>query len=257
MKQTKQTAYWCELIYELTRKEVKVRYKSSLLGYMWSLANPLFFGGIYYYVFHKVMKVPFENYPLFLVSGLFSWQWISASITNAGAVFLSNAVIIRRVAFPREALPVSIVLMEGLHFLCAIPVILFFVFDAGHTPALNWIWGIPLLWLLQVGFLTGICWIAAVITPFLRDMERFISLGLMAAFYATPVLYPPNMVPQSWKWVLNFNPAASLTQAWRHLLIDGSLTMHEILMILTFTTVSLIAGFSIFKWTSPRLAEVL
>lgn len=249
--------YWCELISVLTRKEINVRYKSSVLGYLWSVLHPLTFGLIYFVVFREIMRVPVANYPLFILSGLFPWQWAAAAISNAPATFLANASIIRRVAFPRGALPVSLVLMEGIHFLCALPVIVLLIVCSGGLPSICWLWGIPVLWAIQSALLTGITWALAVVTPFLRDLERFTALGVMALFYATPVLYPAQMVPARWAWLLWANPFASLIAAWRDLLMKGQLSLVSLGIPLVAAVASLLAGFRVLRTLSPSMAEVL
>ncbi len=249
--------YWYELINVLTRKEISVRYKSSLLGYFWSVLHPLAFGLIYYVVFREIMRVPVNNYPLFLLCGLFPWQWASTAMCNAPAIFQSNAAIIRRVPFPRGVLPVSLVLMEGIHFICALPVIVLIIVLNGELPSFAWLWGIPLLWLLQSLLLTGISWILASITPFLRDLERFTALGIMALFYATPVLYPPHIVPARWHWVLQVNPLSTLIASWRDLLMTGHLAARPIVLSLAEGLLSLLVGFLVLRRLSPHLAEVL
>ncbi|OAT31285.1 hypothetical protein M975_2616 [Buttiauxella brennerae ATCC 51605] len=249
--------YWLELIQILTRKEISVRYKSSVLGYFWSVANPLMFGLIYYVVFKETMRVPVANYPLFLLCGLFAWQWMTAVIGNATTVFLANSVIIRKMSFPRGALPVSQVLMEGGHFLCALPVIVLLMLIMGQTPSLAWVWGVPLMWFLQALFLTGIAWTVASLTPFVRDLERFISLGLMALFYASPILYTPQMLPQRWQWVLHANPLAPFILAWRDLLMNGHLSGQSVAILFTLSFFSLLIGGGILHCLSPRLAEIL
>ncbi|MGN5903477.1 O-antigen export ABC transporter permease RfbA, partial [Klebsiella pneumoniae] len=107
----------------MTNKDLKVRYKSSMLGYLWSVANPLLFAMIYYFIFKLVMRVQIPNYTVFLITGLFPWQWFASSATNSLFSFIANAQIIKKTVFPRSVIPLSNVMMEGLHFLCTIPVI--------------------------------------------------------------------------------------------------------------------------------------
>ncbi len=137
--------YLFDLLVVITNKDLKVRYKSSMLGYLWSVANPLLFAMIYYFIFKLVMRVQIPNYTVFLITGLFPWQWFASSATNSLFSFIANAQIIKKTVFPRSVIPLSNVMMEGLHFLCTIPVIVVFLFVYGMTPSLSWIWGIPLI----------------------------------------------------------------------------------------------------------------
>ncbi|UIL51491.1 ABC transporter permease [Pantoea agglomerans] len=248
---------WYEMVLVLLHKEMQVRYRGSLLGYVWSVAHPLTFGLIYWVVFGKVMRVPVAEYPLFLLSGLFPWQWMAASLGNAPDAFLANSAIIRKTAFPRGVLPFSQVLMEGVHFLCALPVLTGFLLWYGHQPALCWLWAIPLLFLLQLLLLTGITLLLASLTPFLRDLERFVQLGIMMLMYSTPIIWAPDMLPLRWQWLLNLNPAAPLVMAWRELLLDNQVTLSRFPVMALMVLLSLLAGSQVLRRLAPRLAEVL
>lgn len=129
--------YWehlWDLVVILTQKEIKARYKNSALGYVWSVANPLLFAVIYYIVFGQIMKVPIENYSLFLMAALLPWHWLANSVIAAPNVFLANATLIKKVRFPRNVLVVSYVLNEGIHFVLSIPVIAGFLLVNHMTP---------------------------------------------------------------------------------------------------------------------------
>lgn len=247
----------CELVHVLLHKEMQVRYRGSLLGYVWSVAHPLMFGLIYWLVFGHIMRVPVQEYPLFLLSGLFPWQWIAASLGNAPAAFMSNSAIIRKTAFPRGVLPFSQVLMEGVHFLCTLPVLTGFLLWYGHRPALCWLWTVPALFMFQILFLTGMSWLLASLTPFLRDMERFVQLGIMMMMYATPVIWSPEMLPTRWQWLLSLNPAAQLVVSWRSLLLHNQVSLPLFPLMSLTALLSLLAGWQVLRRLAPRLAEVL
>lgn len=247
----------CELVRVLLHKEMQVRYRGSLLGYAWSVAHPLTFGLIYWLVFGRIMRVPVAEYPLFLLSGLFPWQWMAASLGNAPAAFIANGAIIRKTSFPRGVLPFSQVLMEGVHFLCALPVLTGFLLWYGHWPSLCWLWAVPSLFMFQILFLTGMSWLLASLTPFLRDLERFVQLGIMMLMYATPVIWSADMLPARWQWLLKVNPAAPLVMAWRELLLHNRVMLSLFPLTLLMACLSLFAGWFVLRRLAPRLAEVL
>jgi len=132
-----------DLIRVLVQKEIKVRYKNSLFGWLWSVGHPLMFGAIYWLIFGQVMRVPVADYPLFLLCGLFPWQWITSCLSTAPALFFANSAIIKKTTFPRIVLPITQVLTEGVHFLFTLPVLALFllVSRTGSEPALAWLWG--------------------------------------------------------------------------------------------------------------------
>ncbi|WP_096316768.1 ABC transporter permease, partial [Escherichia coli] len=181
-----------------------------------------------YFIFKLVMRVQIPNYTLFLITGLFPWQWFASSATNSLFSFIANAQIIKKTVFPRSVIPLSNVMMEGLHFLCTIPVIIAFLFVYGMRPSLSWLWGVPIIALGQVIFTFGISIIFSTLNLFFRDLERFVSLGIMLMFYCTPILYASDMIPEKFSWIITYNPLASMILSWRQLFMDGVLNYEYI-----------------------------
>lgn len=126
------------------------------------------FAMIYYFIFKLVMRVQIPNYTVFLITGLFPWQWFASSATNSLFSFIANAQIIKKTVFPRSVIPLSNVMMEGLHFLCTIPVIVVFLFVYGMTPSLSG-FGVYLSLLLAVIFTFGVSIIFSTLNLFFRD----------------------------------------------------------------------------------------
>lgn len=125
------------------------------------------FAMIYYFIFKLIMRVQIPNYTLFLITGLFPWQWFASSATNSLFHLLLMRKLLKTV-FPRSVIPLSNVMMEGLHFLCTIPVIVAFLFVYGMRPSLSWLWGIPLIAIGQVIFTFGISIIFSTLNLFLE-----------------------------------------------------------------------------------------
>ena len=249
--------YLLELVIVITQKELKVRYKSSFLGYIWSLANPLLFAIIYFFVFKTIMKIQIPNYTLFLIAGLFPWQWFANATINSPFSFLNNAQIIKKVAFPRSVIPFSNVLMELFHFLCSLPVVIIFLLIYGKAPSWQWLWGIPLISLAQMIFTFGVVLFCSTLNLFFRDMERFVTLAIMLMFYMTPVLYAAEMIPEKYRWVIVYSPLAMMVSCWRELLINGNINYSVLMNFYIFSVVFFILGMSVFNKLKYRFAEVL
>ncbi|MGR7645561.1 ABC transporter permease [Klebsiella aerogenes] len=249
--------YLFDLLVVITNKDLKVRYKSSIFGYLWSIANPLLFAMIYYFIFKMVMRVQIPNYTVFLITGLFPWQWFASSATNSLYSFISNAQIIKKTVFPRSVIPLSNVMMEGLHFLCTIPVIAAFLYIYGMSPSLNWVWGIPVLAIGQIVLTFGFALIFSTLNLFFRDLERFVALGIMLMFYCTPILYNSDMIPQQFTWIIDYNPLASMIMAWRDLLMNGNLDYMHITYLYSSGIVVLLVGVWVFNKLKYRFAEIL
>ncbi|GAA0493393.1 MULTISPECIES: ABC transporter permease [Tatumella] len=251
------TVYLFDLLYVMTAKELKVRYKSSFLGYIWSVANPLLFAMIYYFIFKVIMRVNIPDYTLFIITALFPWQWFSSSLSNSLFSFLSNAQIIKKTIFPRSVIPLSNVIMEGIHFLCTLPVIMVFMLIYHRQPDWIWLWGVPLLMNAQIILSFGFSLLFSSINLFFRDMERFVTLGLMLMFYCTPILYASDMIPERFQWVINYNPVSELILSWRNLLMNNQINYLSVSKIYIMSILILVFGMLVFNKLKFRFAEIL
>jgi lipopolysaccharide transport system permease protein len=249
--------YLFDLAVVITEKELKVRYKSSFFGYLWSIANPLLFAMIYFFIFKLIMRVQIPNYTVFLITGLFPWQWFASSTTNSLFSFIANAQIIKKTVFPRSVIPLSNVLMECLHFICTIPVIIIFLFVYDMRPTINWLWGIPLIGLGQMLMTFGIALMLSTLNLFFRDLERFVTLGIMLMFYCTPILYSSDMIPAKYHWLVSFNPMANMVVSWRDLFMNGVVNYYEISYLYMYGIVFLLIGSWVFNKLKYRFAEIL
>jgi lipopolysaccharide transport system permease protein len=249
--------YLFDLAVVITEKELKVRYKSSFFGYLWSIANPLLFAMIYFFIFKLIMRVQIPNYTVFLITGLFPWQWFASATTNSLFSFIANAQIIKKTVFPRSVIPLSNVLMECLHFICTIPVIVIFLFVYDMRPTINWLWGIPLIGLGQMLMTFGIALMLSTLNLFFRDLERFVTLGIMLMFYCTPILYSSDMIPEKYHWLVSYNPMANMVVSWRELFMNGVVNYLEISYLYVYGIVFLLIGSWIFNKLKYRFAEIL
>jgi lipopolysaccharide transport system permease protein len=249
--------YLFDLAIVITEKELKVRYKSSILGYLWSIANPLLFAMIYYFIFKLVMRVQIPNYTIFLITGLFPWQWFANSANNSLFSFISNSQIIKKTVFPRSVIPLSNVMMEFLHFLCSIPVIIIFLFIYDMNLSISWIWGIPLIGIGQMMLTFGLSLFLSTLNLFFRDLERFVNLGIMLMFYCTPILYSTDLIPERFRWIVDYNPMSILIEAWRNLFMNGGIDFITLSKIYLSSSVMLILGAWVFNKLKFRFAEIL
>jgi len=249
--------YLFDLISVITEKELKVRYKSSILGYLWSIANPLLFAMIYYFIFKLVMRVQIPNYTIFLITGLFPWQWFASSTNNSLFAFIANAQIIKKTVFPRSVIPLSNVMMEFLHFLCTIPVIIVFLLIYDMRPHISWLWGVPIIALAQMIFTFGLSLMLSTLNLFFRDLERFITLGLMLMFYCTPILYSLDLIPEQYRSFVEGNPLSLLIICWRDLFMNGNLDLLYIGELYIYSFAMMLIGGWIFNKLKYRFAEIL
>ncbi len=246
-----------DLVVVLTQKELKVKYKSSLLGYLWSVAHPLAFAFVFFIAFKVVMKIQMENYALFLICGLFPWQWFANSVNVAPSMFLFSASLIKKVNFPRNIIPFTAVLQDMIHFVLSIPVIIVFMFIY-HTPlSFSWLYGIPLLLIIQFALAYGVSLVVASLNLFFRDLERLISIATTLLFYFTPIIYAENMVPDKYKILLKLNPLSPLMISWRDLFLHGTLDISSLAISALYGCIAVVIGHAVYKKLSWRFAEIL
>ena len=249
--------YYLDLVIVLTQKEMKVRYKSSFLGYLWSIAHPLLFALVFFVLFKIVMRVAMKDYTVFLISGLFPWQWFQNSVNLSPMMLISNADIIKKVYFPRTTVVMASVAQDGIHFLLTIPIIVFFMYVYHRTPSWSWIYGVPILFGIQYLFIYGISLGISSLSLFFRDLERLILVLTMFVFYLTPILYPESMIPEKYQKLIYFNPTAPLMIAWRNLFLDGKLYPVYVVPCIAYAVVGFLLGRWIFTKLSWRFAEIL
>jgi lipopolysaccharide transport system permease protein len=246
-----------DILFELTKKEMKIRYKNTYLGYVWSILSPLAFAMALFFAFRIVMRVPIENYALFLVVGLFPWQWISNSVSTAANVFVANSSLIKKTTFPRELLAYSIVLNDLIHFVLALPVVGLFLVLHGLHPTLDWLVGLPVLVACQATLIVGISLVVGSVNLFFRDLERLVGIGLHLFFYLTPVVYAAEMIPPQYRPYLALSPFTSIIDGYHQLFLRGTLPLAHMWWPVTYALVAFVAGYFVYSRLERRFAEVL
>ena len=249
--------HYIDLLAELTRKEIKIRYKNSYLGYLWSVLNPLFMAMIFYFVFKKVMRIDMHNYEIFLIVGLFIWQWISNSFSLGTMLFVGNVGLIKKVNFHYHLLAIAMLLSEGFNFVFSIPIIIGVMIYTGMTPSIMILVGFPLLFVITAVFLYGWALLLGSINIFFRDMERIIGIVMTLMFYGTPIFYQETKIPAGYEFILTWNPFSSYVIMWRELFMKGTLDIHYILLASLYAVIFLVIGLLAYNKLKSKFAELL
>jgi lipopolysaccharide transport system permease protein len=255
------------LIRNLVTRDVKVRYKNSVLGVLWSLLNPLLMMLVFTVVFTVMTPAggSIRNFPVFVLCALLPWNFFSASLIGATGSIVGSANLINKVNFPREILPASIVLAELVN-LCLALIVLFamiFVFGISLTP---WALLLPVVMLIQVTFTLGISFLLATLNVFYRDTQQIMSVVMLAWFFVTPIFYPVSILPRDyhiwgltidvWRWTHILNPMTSLIATYRVILYDGAPPAYDFLLRTAVTAlVCLAIGLYLIRRLSWRFAE--
>ncbi|MGD9145185.1 MAG: ABC transporter permease [Anaerolineae bacterium] len=253
------------LIKNLVIRDLKIRYKNSILGVLWSLLNPLLMTLVFTIVFSFMLGSDIPDYPVFFMSGYLPWSFFAASVATSTTSIVSNAPLVKKVYFPREVLPLSGVLSELVNFLLALIVLfgLIFAFSLKLTPAILML---PLIILAQTFFVLGLGFFLATANVFYRDTQHIMQVVMQAWFFLTPIFYPITTLPESAEilgmtvnvqlWVRRLNPMASLVAAYRDILFHGVPTGWDF-FVRTFITclTVLVIGYLIFCRFSPVFGE--
>jgi lipopolysaccharide transport system permease protein len=246
-----------DLLLVLVQKDIKVRYKSKVLGYLWSIASPLAFAFVYFFAFSIIMRVDVENYPLVLISGVFPWQWFSNCVGASPRLFLANGPLIKKVKFPKIIIPLAMILNHMVHFLLSLPVIILFLFIYGQAPSVAWIVGIPSLLVIHLMMVYGISLTLSSFNLFLRDIERLVDVIMRFTFYFTPILYPIDLIPEQYRSLIPLNPVAPLIISWRELFLFGRFNLLYAAISFGYAMLFLSIGYFVYRKLSWRFAEVV
>ncbi len=255
-----------ELIANLTLRDLKARYKNSLLGVGWSLLNPLLMMLVFTLVYTVMLgQSNRADYPAFILSGLLPWNFFSASVMGATASIVGNGHLIKKVYFPREVLPVSIVFSNLVNFLAAIPVYIVLLYALGDrlTP---WALLLPVVIAVQMIFTFGIAFVLSSANVFYRDVQQVMEVIILAWFFLTPVIWDVSLLPQTrligglevpvQRLTYILNPMASIIATYRDILFYGRAIGPDFFLRTAVTAVIvLLLGFAMFHRLSGRFAE--
>lgn len=254
------------LLYYLVVRELKGRYKSSVLGFLWTLLNPLLMMLVFTIVFTFVVpNYSLPKYPIFLLCGLLPWNYFSASIMGSIHSVVGNANLVKKVYFPREILPIATVLAQLVNFLLAL-LVLFFLLIVFKMPLSPRWWMLPIVILLQTLFSIGLALILSAVNVYYRDTMMIMDVIIMAWFFLTPVFYPLDILPNNYevlgltldvhRLMYILNPMASLINTYRDLLYLGTYTELDFFLRTAVTSIAmLVLGYWIFVRLSPTFGE--
>ena len=246
-----------ELLKTNVRKEIRGRYKNSILGVMWSFLNPLLQLAVYAVIFGALLAGGDNTYHIYICVALIPWTYFTTSITQSAFTIIGNGDIIKKVYFPREILPISVVTSGAVNFMISTIIIIVFVLLAG-LGLTKYIVFYPLILLIQYILLLGISFIVSSITVYFRDLEHIIGIILMAAFYGTPIVYKLEQLPDKLQVLMQLNPMTHLINAYRDIFYYQQMPNLKALTVLFLISFLLVVvGYFIFKKLQKGFAEQL
>jgi lipopolysaccharide transport system permease protein len=212
------------LIQSLVGRELKARYRGSVLGFLWSFINPLLllltYGLVFTYVFPGVRSKRMEPYFLFLFCGILPWTWFQSSLAESAGVLIAGGNLIKKVLFPAEVLPVVTVLANLVHFLLGLPILVVFLAWEGRLAPSALLLPLPVL--VQLVFTLGLALFFSALTVHFRDIQNILSHVLHLWFWGSPVLYLYGDVHGRFRTLLRMNPLAHVLVSYQQMLFDGA-----------------------------------
>lgn len=248
-----------ELFYFFTWRDIKIKYKQTVLGFLWAVLQPLLMMVIFTFFFGRALNVPSQNlpYPVFVFSGLLIWNTFSSGLTNSAGSMVNNALIIKKIYFPRLIIPVSSILVALFDFLMAlvlfIPLLVFYGTPVGWTAIWSWPLAVALGAIATLG--PG-CWLAALNVKY-RDFRYILPFLVQVLFFLSPVLYPVSMLSQpGLQYVLAASPMYAVVELFRYPLTgDFPAPLYFNISVLS-TFFFLVAGLVYFKKTENFFADL-
>lgn len=246
-----------ELLKTSVKKEVRSKYKNSFLGILWSFLNPLLQIAVYAVIFSLILSNQQPHYAVFLCCGLIPWSFFASAINKSAFTFIENGNIIKKVYFPREIIPISVVTGETVNFLISSLIIVGFVIFSGMGIS-KYILLYPLVLITQYLIILAISLIISSVCVYLRDLQHFIGIALQLLFYAAPIVYAPSSIPDNYQWILKYNPMTYIINAYRDIFYNQTMIeLKPILIVLIIAIIGCVIGYSIFHKLQKGFAEQL
>ncbi len=249
-----------DLFYFLTWRDVKVKYKQTIIGAVWVIFQPFITMVIFSVFFGKLAKMPSDGvpYPIFVYTGLLFWTLFSSSLSAASNSFTSNEGILTKIYFPRIILPVSSIVTNVVDFFIAGIILSGLMVFYHYTPLFISFWLIPLLLVMTIFSTLGIGLFLASVNVKYRDVRFILPFFIQSLLFITPVIYPVSIVSPQYRWVLGLNPMTGIIEAARAGIVGGHPVDWPLLLI---STVSMVVycfiGFIYFKKVERYFADVI
>ena len=219
-----------EMIVSLVRRDLKGRYKGSVLGFLWTFLNPLLQLAVYTMVFSTIMRAGIENYYLFLFVALIPWIFFSTALTGGAGCILAQQDMVKKIYFPREVLPVAYVTSQFVNMLLSFIVIICGLVVSGHGFNIKAVLCLPVIMVVEYMLALGFTMVMSALTVYIRDLEYILGILAMAWQFLTPVMYTVEQAPEKIHWIFSMNPMTYIIIAYRDILYYGKMPKLETLL---------------------------
>lgn len=258
MRVFKELYNYREMIFSLVRKDLRGRYKGSILGFLWTFINPLLQLGVYTLVFSIIMRNGIEKFYLFLFVALMPWIFFSASVTGGATSIIASQDMVKKIYFPRQVLPIAYVTSAFVNMVLTFLVIFAVLLFSGVGINIVAVLCLPIIMVIEYILCLGIAMLTSALTVYFRDLEYILGIVAMAWMYLTPVLYSVEMVPEKLQPLINLNPMTPIIIAYRDILYYKQIPQFSTLIQATVLgIIVLVLGSLIFNKLQKGFAEEL
>lgn len=247
-----------EMLINMVRRELRGKYKGSILGFLWTFINPLLQLVVYTIVFSNIMRMGVSNYEIFLFVALIPWMFFSTSVLSGAGSIIYNQNLVTKIYFPREILPLSVVTSNFINMIyCSVIVLAVVLFYHMNLNLEVWFM-LPVIAFIEYILVIGIVLIVSALTVYFRDLEHILGIIIMAWQFLTPVMYPESFVPSQYQAILYLNPMTPIIISFRDVLYYGKMPVVENLVYaFLWSLIIFICGFLLFGKLQKDFAEEL
>lgn len=257
MQLLKELYAYREMIFMLVRREIRGRYKGSVLGFFWTFLNPLLQFSVYAVVFSVLLRMDIEKFYVYLFIAFIPWFFTASAIPQSATCIQAHSNLVQKIYFPRMVLPLATVLTAFVNMLLSEIIVFLVVVFSGFPMSIHLL-ALPAVMLFQLVLVMGISLVVSSLTVYFRDLAHILDIIIMAWFYATPIVYPPEMLPESMQFLLYANPMAGIVQGYRDILYYNRWPEFSTMMLaLVVGVTAIIVGVCVFQRLQRGFAEEL
>ncbi|WP_155320954.1 ABC transporter permease [Desulfosarcina ovata] len=249
--------YKWDLLRELVRRDLKIQYEGTILGFAWTLLMPFLHLGIFYLLFKIILQVKVQRFTTYAFIGIVAYGWFQSALSQAVISASSNKELILRPRFPAPIMPVVSVTSSMLHFIFTFPLIFIIVILEDHSLSAS-ILLLPIVIGIQFMLTLGLGYLSSILNVVFRDTRPILDVFLRLFYFLSPVFYDPGMIPGKYQWLYNLNPLVSILRSYRDIILHGRVSQWSSLAIVAVASICCAgAGYAFFKKQSYRFLEEL
>lgn len=258
MESLKSLYEYRQMIFSLVHKELRGKYKASVLGFAWTFVNPLLQLAVYTLVFSTILRADIKDYYIFLFVALVPWMFFNSSIVGGSTSVVDSGDMVKKIYFPREVLPIAYVTSAFVNMILVFIAVFGVLIVSGYGVNLRALIYLPIIMIVEFILALGFAFIAAALDVYFRDLVYILSIVTMAWQYVTPVMYPAEWVPENLMFIWNLNPMTPIIMAYRDILYYKRIPqLHTLICATGVGIVFLVLGYVIFRKLQKGFAEGL